>query len=152
MAEDPLVSESEPLIRRLIGYGARYPWRFDGSGGVSAVKLSGGLDKINGSIRHILSTYLGERFFQPDFGCNLRSLVFEPNDEIFRQTAHFYTVGALREWEKRIIVESVVFDEDPELMDQSTVYIFIEYRLINSQVRGNYVFPWYRGPRPVDGD
>jgi hypothetical protein len=117
---------------------------------MSRIKIGGGMDKINGSIKHILSTRLLERFFLPQFGSNLPSLIFEPLDDVTKDQVFMYTVGALKEWEKRIVVEAIGFDESEVELDQSVLHVFIEYRLINSQVRGNYVFPWYRGTRPLD--
>jgi phage baseplate assembly protein W len=143
------VKGEEPIILSLIGSGAKFPWGFDGTGGTSHTAIGTGMDRINQSIRHILSTRVGERFFLPDFGSDLPSLVFEPADYILRQQLYMYTVAALQKWEKRVIVEAVAFDENEFETDQSTIHILIEYRLINSQVRGNYVYPFERGGRPV---
>lgn len=143
------LNEDEPVLLRFIGAGARFPWDFDGGGGANRIKVEAGMERISGSIKHILSTRVGERFMQPDFGSNLPDLIFEPLDDILRQQLFLYTVSALRKWEKRIVVETVAFDDDEFVTDQSTIHIFIEYRLINSQVRGNYVFPFERTGRPV---
>jgi uncharacterized protein len=143
------ISGEDPLLLRLIGSGARFPWAFSGLGGSSRIKIGSGMDKINGSIKHILSTRIGDRFFLPEFGSDLPALIFEPLDDFTKDQVHLHTVGALRAFEKRIIVESIGFDSEEVELDQSTLHVFIEYRLINSQVVGNYVFPWRRGTRPV---
>lgn len=145
--------EEEPLILSIIGKGANFPFAFsESTGGVHQVRLSGGMSRINGSIHHILTTFIGERFMQPDFGSKIPSLIFEPLDEILKKKLSLYTVQALRKWEKRIELQAIGYDDSEFITNQNTIHIYLEYTIINSQVPGNYTYPWYRGPRPPLGD
>lgn len=98
-----------------------------------------GEGKIHDSLRNILSTRVGERFFIPDFGSRLYEVIYEPNDMIAKDLAIQYTTEAIRNWEKRIELDSV---EIGEIDDDNIVPISIFYHYKNSNVRGSYVYPF----------
>lgn len=139
-----------------LGKGTYFPFSFDRStGGVKRASsenyspsnpgiVDNDIIKINGSIHYILSTPIGTRLFLPTFGSNLYKLVFEPNDDIFVDTARVYVSNALNTWEKRIILLSVdVLTSTQDLID-NTAYLRTNYRIITSQQLGNFVFPFVR--------
>lgn len=129
-------------VLELIGTGIKYPFQFDSIyGRLKSVEETRGLDKINGSIHHILATPIGSRFFNPEFGSMLPSLVFEPYDQILKDSLFLYTVEAIQRWEKRIRITGVWFDDTT--MSQSQLGIGMRYNLINSSIAGNYVYPFY---------
>ena len=87
--------------------------------------------------------------WNPEFGSRVPELVFEPNDEILKKLLNFYTVEALKRWEKRIDIISVVLLDNYQ-NDKSTVGVHIEYTIHNSHVKGSYVFPFVREGMPTD--
>lgn len=124
---------------QLIGTGMQCPNTFNEANG--RVRTNTGIERINQSIRHILLTRIGERFFVPEFGSRLHELIFEPNDEVLRDLLKLYIDDALRKWEPRIKVleiEPIIKDYD------NTVPVNITYNLINTNVTYNYVFPFNR--------
>ena len=125
-----------------LGRGAAFPFRFRPDSG--SVAGSDGdppnHDHIKESIRHILSTRPGERFFLPEFGSRLHELVFQQNDVVLRALAKQYIVDAIKRWEKRVRVVSVEFSESPEEAERNVCLIKITYRVISSQVEGNLVY------------
>src|SRR5687767_10461435 len=67
-----------------------------------------GNDNIRAKIVQVLMTSPGERVNLPEFGCGLRDLVFDPNNEILAATTEFTVNKALQAWlGDEIIVESV---------------------------------------------
>jgi phage baseplate assembly protein W len=86
------------------GQGIALPVALDPTG---AVGLSSGLANIQQSIRIILGTQYGERVMRPTFGCNLRSLVFAPNNQQTAALARQYVLDGLQKWEPRISVQAV---------------------------------------------
>lgn len=129
-----------------LGRGLRFPFSFDHRSGGTATSGVSTLDHahVHESIRQILGTRQGERLMRPDFGTRLHELVFEPNDQVLKAMIRHHVVDALRRWEKRIIVTSVAFDDDPTKVDTNTLLVLIDYRLIQSQQPGNLVWPFYR--------
>lgn len=57
---------------------------------------------IRRSILNLLSTAYGERLFQPNIGCSLRSLLFEPIDPVTTLELRDRIIRTLRNHEPRI--------------------------------------------------
>jgi uncharacterized protein len=53
---------------------------------------------LRGKIIQVLFTTPGERVNQPDFGCGLFNLVFDPNNTILAAAAEFTVGQALTRW------------------------------------------------------
>jgi uncharacterized protein len=85
--------------------GFAFPFRIDAVGQVAT--LSGDA-KIRAKIAQIVLTAPGERVNLPDFGCGLRDLVFDPNNEILAAATEFAITRALQRWiGDEILVDSV---------------------------------------------
>lgn len=129
-----------------LGKGLRFPFAFQRRSGGAQVSTVTSMDHahIHESILQILGTRPGERFMNPEFGSHIRDLVFEPNDSVLKGLLRHYIIDAIERWEKRVYVTDVSFDESPEAIDSYTLYIRISYRVIDTQVEGNMVFPYCR--------
>jgi len=67
-----------------------------------------GDENIRAKIVQVVLTSPGERVNLPDFGCGLRDLVFDPNNDILAATTEFAISKALQQWlSDDIIVQSV---------------------------------------------
>ncbi len=91
------------------GRGASYPMSLSTKAGV---RESANLQKINESVRILLGTQFGERVMRPTFGCNLKSLVFAPNNSSTAALARHYVQDGLKQWEPRINVQNVNVTSD----------------------------------------
>ena len=129
-----------------LGKGIRFPFGFQRRSGGAQVSTTTSADHahIHESILQILGTRPGERFMNPEFGSHIRDLVFEPNDSVLKGLLRHYIIDAIERWEKRVYVTDVSFDESPEAVDSYTLHVRISYRVIDTQVEGNMVFPYCR--------
>ncbi|MFD0999628.1 GPW/gp25 family protein [Ohtaekwangia kribbensis] len=97
-------------------------------------------EDVRSSIHIILSTITGERIMQPTFGCNLQPKLFEvmnvPNIALIEKLVH----DALVFHEPRIIVEEVTSEAKQQ---EGTLLITVQYTIITTNTRYNYVFPFY---------
>jgi phage baseplate assembly protein W len=75
--------------------GFAFPIGVDEIGGITAL---GGDPRIRAKILQILFTAQGERVHQPEFGCGLLNLVFEPNDSVLAPAVQFTVGQALARW------------------------------------------------------
>jgi len=104
------------------------------------VEMLTGEEDVRSSLKIILSTITGERVMLPTFGCNLQPYVFEvmnvPNIAMIEKIVR----EALTYHEPRIIVENIVSTPFP---DNGYLEISIEYTIISTNTRYNYVFPFY---------
>lgn len=129
-----------------LGKGLRFPFAFAKRSGGAQVSTVTSMDHahIHESILQILGTRPGERFMSPEFGSCVKDLVFEPNDRVLRGLLRHYIIDAIERWEKRVYVNDVAFDESPETTDENTILVCISYRVIDTQVAGNLVWPFCR--------
>ena len=88
-------------------------------------------DSVRQAILLLLSTTPGERVMRPDYGCQLRRLVFSPNDETTAGLAIHYVRQALDLWEPRI--EVLRLDAERNIEDPEELTISLEYRVRATQ-------------------
>src|SRR5438093_4096653 len=105
------------------GRGMSYPAQVSVTGGVSE---SAGVLKVEESIRILLGTQYGERLMRPTFGCNLKSLVFAPNNLATANLAKHYVTEGLTNGEPRILLDDVTVDNDNL---HGRLVIHVRYRL-----------------------
>lgn len=91
------------------------------------LQLVDGPAAIRQGILMLLSTVPGERVMRPDYGCDLRQLVFSPNDGTTAGLAAHYVRQALLRWEPRIRLLRVDAAPDPHVAE--ALRIVIEYRV-----------------------
>jgi phage baseplate assembly protein W len=106
-----------------------------GYGGGMRLALDGTLvtvsdaDLVRQSILLLLATRPGERVMRPRYGCDLRPVLFLPNDHTTAGFAIHAVRRAVNRWEPRAIVLRV--DATQDLDDEGRLNILLEY-----QVRG----------------
>jgi phage baseplate assembly protein W len=96
------------MNEQFLGSGLAFPLRL----GVAGLGQAAGPAKVEQSIRIILGTQYGERVMRPQFGSNLRALVFAPNNATTANLARYYVAQALGRWEPRIDVLNVAVTND----------------------------------------
>lgn len=121
----------------LYGRGAQFPLAVAATGGVAE---SAGVRKIEESIRIILGTQHGERVMRPTFGCNLKSLVFAPNNVATANLARHYVEEGLARWEPRIELLEVLVENDNRA---AALRIHVHYRVRATQDVQSMVYPFY---------
>lgn len=95
--------------------GPAIPFAIDPDTG--GIKLRSGRDKLAQNVRLILSTRLGERPMNRDFGTQLRSLLQEPNDGSLGALLVRQVRDALAQTEPRVVVADISFQgEGSELV------------------------------------
>lgn len=98
----------------------QFPFALDEIGNVIAY---GGSEKLRGKIIQVLFTAPGERIHQPEFGCGLFNLVFEPNSGLLAAAVQFTIGQALTRWlANELIVDSVNVASDNEYINVEVVY------------------------------
>jgi phage baseplate assembly protein W len=122
------------MTEELFGRGVGWPFRL----GTSGLTETSGIRRIEDSIRIILGTQYGERAMRPQFGCNLMSLVFAPNDAATANLAKFYVEEGLSRWEPRIELVDVTVENDNR---QARLVITVTYRLRASAEAHTLTYP-----------
>jgi phage baseplate assembly protein W len=112
---------------------------------------------VASSLHILLTTAQGERIMAPEYGCNLDELLFESLDTRTKTLIADKIEAAIVYFEPRIVLESVRLndsgDDSGELKSvppdssrelEGVVLIEIVYRIISTNTRYNFVFPYYR--------
>lgn len=120
-----------------LGTGFAYPLQVNARSGIKDSRQE---QKIRESILTILGTQHGERLMRPNFGCNLRSLVFAPNNTASANLARHYVEQGLTTWEPRIILDEVIVENDNL---NGRLLIHIHYRIKSTYEPQNLVYPFY---------
>jgi phage baseplate assembly protein W len=95
---------------------------------------------VQSSIQIIISTINGERVMLPNFGCNLQPHVFDVMNVPIIAMIQKIVNDALVYNEPRIIVESVIATPDEV---NGVLNINVQYSIITTNTRYNYVYPFY---------
>lgn len=120
-----------------LGKGFAFPLQTNQRGGISVSKHE---EKIKESILTILGTQYNERVMRPDFGCNLKSLLFAPNNTSTANLARHYVEEGLTKWEPRIALDEVIVENDNS---ENKLLIHVSYRIKSTNEPGNLVYPFY---------
>ena len=84
---------------------------------------SDGDGAIRGRIEQLLFTSPGERVMLPSFGCGLRDLVFEPNNEVLAAATEFTVAKALQsQLGRQVMVNAVHVSAQDEVLQVEVVY------------------------------
>lgn len=127
--------------RSFLGSGWKFPPRLDSRGRIELVELDADIEE---SIRIILMTRKGERPMRPEFGSELHTLVFAPNNPATCGLARRFVTEALTRWEPRIELQNV--DAEPDENHPERMMISISYRSRQTNSERNLVFPFYTIP------
>jgi len=101
--------------------GIRFPFGINEVGQVASLTSD---DNIRARILQILLTSPGERVMRPEFGCGLRDLVFDPNNDVLAATTEFTAAKALQQWlVDEIIVQSVDVSNEDGKLEVEVTYI-----------------------------
>jgi phage baseplate assembly protein W len=131
--------------RDFIGTGFSFPLKVAPTG---QIMLQSGNDKIESSIRMILSTAPGERVMRPEFGCAIWRQIFDPIDANTLSEMVRNVRRAVARWEPRVELENVI--AEPEEDSSGLVSIQIEYVVKATNDRRNLVYPFYIIPGEGD--
>ena len=87
-------------------------------------------EAVKRSVRNLINTNHYERFFRPELGSGLRGLLFEPVNEITTQFIKQKIIELLNFYEPRIILTSVIVDNQ---MDANAYSVRISFNIIGTQ-------------------
>lgn len=84
-------------------------------------------EAVRQAVLMLLSTRPGERVMRPDYGCDLHSLIFSPNDDTTAGIAIYLVRTALQRWEPRVEIRDLDAGPDPE--DPAVLVISLKYQV-----------------------
>lgn len=128
--------------KKFLGRGWSFPPTFAHTAGRGEVSMVANEIDIRQSLEILLNTSLGERVMMPEYGCDIRSHLFE---SISATKNHFLKESirvAILTYEPRIILNEIALDNRDYL--EGIVKVSIDYTIESSNTRFNLVYPFYR--------
>jgi hypothetical protein len=127
------------LNNSFLGRGWSFPPTFNRQTGVQM--LDGEAD-IQSSLEILLSTRIGERMMQPEYGCNTDNMLFEAMNTGFQTFMKNHIQKAILADEPRIDLRNI------DLVTQNAVdgviLIVVDYVVRATNTRTNLVYPFYK--------
>lgn len=121
-----------------LGTGWSFPPSFNLAAG--QVNLTADEADIQASLQILLGTAAGERFLVPQYGLDLRELLFEPVSTTMTTFLKDRINVAILVYEPRINLISLVIDTSNQLAGQ--IVILLEYQIRATNSRFNLVYPF----------
>ena len=125
--------------KTFLGVGWKFPPEFDKES--KSVTLISEEADIKESLYILFSTRPGERMMQPEYGCDLSVLNFEPVNSNLVVLIEDNIQRSILYHEPRITLENIEILSE-RILD-GVVDIKIEYTVIRTNNRNNIVFPYY---------
>lgn len=98
-------------------------------GGVFAVNYTT-LSQAKDNIKNLILTRKGERLMQPDFGCDVWKVLFEPMDgSIIENQIENYILDAVETWLPYLTITNIIFDYDDTDIDLNRIILEIKFAL-----------------------
>ena len=132
----------ENTYNSFLGRGWAFPPAFDKES--ASVEMVADIEDIRQSLQILLSTSLGERVMQPDYGCNLDDYMFESLSNNLIGIIKHHVENAILYYQPRIIAEKVeVTTADSLDLIEGKFTITVEYVIPETNSRFNYVYDYY---------
>lgn len=131
--------EYRDIAKGFLGVGWKFPIGVDPATG--RMRTSSSEADIEEAVRIILLTGKGERMMQPEFGCDIRSYLFEYMDYTTQTRMANSIRDSLIRWEPRITEVEVEVEEDS--IESGKILIYIRYLVRATNNPYNLVFPYY---------
>jgi phage baseplate assembly protein W len=110
-----------------------FPFALTAAGGVATTDLDGA---IRGRIEQVLFTAPGERVMLPGFGCGVRDLLFQGNNEVLAAATEFTVAKSLQTFLGHLLMINGVH----VVSDEETLHIEVVYTKSRDLERGRVVY------------
>jgi len=127
-----------PNPKAFLGKGWPFPIKMDEAGELTLTEYEKCVEQ---SIRLILGTHPGERVMNPDYGCILWNMVFEPMGSGTEQEVNKIVRESLIRWEPRIRIDDVVTTISQDTFGRMDVTV--TYTITRTNTTHNLVYPFY---------
>lgn len=89
------------------------------------------LQQAKSNLKNLILTKKGERLMQPDFGCDIWKVLFEPIDNI-EVSIENAIINAVSIWLPYLNINEIIFDYDDNDIDMNRVSLDIKFSLVSN--------------------
>lgn len=103
--------------------------RISDSNGIFATNYTT-LTQAKDNLKNLILTRKGERLMQPEFGCDVWKVLFEPMDgQIIENLIENYIIDAVETWLPYLTITNIIFDYDDTDIDLNKIILEIKFAL-----------------------
>jgi len=84
-------------------------------------------EQVESNLKNLLFTKKGERIMQPEFGCGLQELLFQPNDSDLEEQIEDTINDAVSFWLPYIRINGIDIQSDPAQRDVNRINVKVTY-------------------------
>lgn len=82
-------------------------------------------EAIKSNLLLLLTTPIGERYYLPDYGCDLRSILFSPNDDLVNEDIKNIITRSVNKFMPEVSIDAINYEVFPD--EPNAKYIDIKY-------------------------
>lgn len=90
------------------------------------------LTQVKSNFINLILTRRGERVHQPEFGCKIHEVLFEPLTPEVIELARLSVVQAVEQWMPFLELVQFRIDASTEQIDNNRIKLYVGYRLTNN--------------------
>ena len=99
------------------------------SNGIFAVNYTT-ISQASENLKNLILTKKGERVMQPEFGCDIWELLFEPiSEDVISTQIESSILSAVEIWLPYINVDKIIFDYDENDIDSNKINVEVKFSL-----------------------
>lgn len=88
------------------------------------------ISQAKSNIKNLILTKKGERLFQPEFGCDIWKILFDPIIEgDIESKIESYILDAVNNWLPYLNIDTILFDYDSVSIDANQITLEIQFSL-----------------------
>lgn len=97
-----------------------------------AIRIQEEVKLVRSALLQLFNTEVGERVMYPAFGCELKRLLFDPNDQFIEQDITYYIRDAIVKWEPRVSFVSATLKDSALNRNNNIAEVVVAFRLRNN--------------------
>ena len=90
------------------------------------------LTQAKNNLINLILTKKGERLMEPDFGCDVWKILFEPIDDNIEVSIENSIIKAVSIWLPYLNINEIIFDYDENDIDTNRIALDIKFSLISN--------------------
>lgn len=91
------------------------------------------LTQAKDNLKNLILTKKGERLMQPEFGCDVWKVLFEPLDgDLIETNIENSIVSAVSIWLPYLNIDTIIFDYDENDIDNNRIALDIKFSLVSN--------------------